>query len=588
MEIPETRYTKTEDGVHIAYQVMGEGPIDFVYAAPWVTHLEYRWELPEYATYLRRIASFTRLILFDRRGLGLSDPIDPEHLPDLETRMVDLGAVMDAVGSDRAVVYGASESGSLATLFAASHPERTSALVLHGSFPSGSWEPDAPWGYTKEYFAERLDMIDRAWGTEEYVRWEFPTFTDERLIRWVASYLRRSASPGAVLAWDRMDYETDVRDVLGAIHVPTLILHREEDAPEANRYLAEHIPGAHHVALPGREHVPYVGDQDAVLRQIEAFVRSIRDEAAELDRVLATVLFTDIVDSTAQAAKVGDVAWTKIRADHDAIVRAQLARYRGREIKTMGDGFLATFDGPARGALCGSDRERRPNARDRDPGRRAHRGGCHRRGRHRGARRRDRRAGRRESRRIRGPRLPDREGPRRRQRPHVRERRRARTEGRARPLASLSGGGLTLAGDPLHPAIQAGYFDNSLDSFPALPAITTLSFCSYFRSAPSAARAASSARPARRSTSARSISTSPCRFKKSVASTSRVASRANPCASSNLPWRARSLLLMARQVTCAHAQYGGEFCSIISASLATSSSRPSSYASFARGHDSMT
>ena len=352
MEIPETRYTKTEDGVHIAYQVMGEGPIDFVYAAPWVTHLEYRWELPEYATYLRRIASFTRLILFDRRGLGLSDPIDPEHLPDLETRMVDLGAVMDAVGSDRAVVYGASESGSLATLFAASHPERTSALVLHGSFPSGSWEPDAPWGYTTEYFAERLDMIDRAWGTEEYVRWEFPTFTDERLIRWMASYLRRSASPGAVIAWDRMDYETDVRDVLGAIHVPTLILHREEDAPEANRYLAEHIPGAHHVALPGREHVPYVGDQDAVLRQIEAFVRSIRDEAAELDRVLATVLFTDIVDSTAQAAKVGDVAWTKIRADHDAIVRAQLARYRGREIKTMGDGFLATFDGPARGVRC--------------------------------------------------------------------------------------------------------------------------------------------------------------------------------------------------------------------------------------------
>ena len=157
--------------------------------------------------------------------------------------MVDVGAVMDAVGSDRAVVYGASESGSLATLFAASHPERTSALVLHGSFPSGSWEPDAPWGYTKEYFAERLDMIERAWGTEEYVRWEFPTFTDERLIRWVASYLRRSASPGAVLAWDRMDYETDVRDVLGAIHVPTLILHREEDAPEANRYLAEHTRG---------------------------------------------------------------------------------------------------------------------------------------------------------------------------------------------------------------------------------------------------------------------------------------------------------------------------------------------------------
>jgi class 3 adenylate cyclase len=352
VEPPETRYATTSDGVYIAYQVLGDGPVDFVYAAPWVTHIEYRWELPEYASYLRRIASFSRLILFDRRGLGMSDPIDPEHLPDLETRMVDLTAVIDAVGSERAVIYGASESGSLATLFAASHPERTLALVLHGAYPSGAWEPDAPWGYTADYFADRLAMINRAWGTEEYARWEFPTFTDERLIRWWASYMRRSASPGAVLAWDRMDYATDVRNVLGAIHVPTLILHREEDAPEANRYLADHIPGARYVALPGREHVPYVGDQDSVLNEIEAFVRSIRDEVAELDRVLATVLFTDIVDSTAQAAALGDVAWTKTRAEHDAIVRAHLARYRGREIKTMGDGFLAMFDGPARGVRC--------------------------------------------------------------------------------------------------------------------------------------------------------------------------------------------------------------------------------------------
>jgi class 3 adenylate cyclase len=323
-----------------------------VYAAPWVTHIEYRWELPEYASYLRGIASFSRLVMFDRRGLGMSDPVSPDALPDLETRMTDIGAVMDEVGSERAVIYGASESGSLAVMFAASHPERTLALVLHGSFPSGKWDPEAPWGYTEEDWAERLAMLERAWGTEEFVRWQFPTFTDERVIRWFASYLRRGASPGAVIAWERMDYETDVRDVLSSVHVPTLVLHREEDAPEANRYLAEHIAGARYVALPGKEHVPYIGDQDSVLREIDSFVRSIVDAEAELDRVLATVLFTDIVDSTAQAATMGDVRWREVRGRHDELVRAQLARFRGREIKTMGDGFLATFDGPARGVRC--------------------------------------------------------------------------------------------------------------------------------------------------------------------------------------------------------------------------------------------
>ena len=352
MATPETRYTKTSDGVHIAYQVVGEGPVDFVYVAPWVTHIEYRWELPEYASYLERISSFARLIMFDRRGLGLSDPVSPNRLPDLETRMIDIGAVLDAVGSERAIVYGASESGSLAVLFAASHPERTLGLVLHGSFPSGKWDPEAPWGYTEEYWAERLDMIERAWGTEEFVRWEFPTFTDERVIAWTASYMRRSASPGAVAAWDRMDYETDVRDVLPSIHVPTLILHREEDAPDANRYLAEHIAGARYVALPGKEHVPYIGDQDSVLREIEGFVRSIVDVEAEFDRVLASVVFTDIVGSTATSSTLGDREWRTLLERHHAAVRATIARYRGVEVDTAGDGFFATFDGPARAVRC--------------------------------------------------------------------------------------------------------------------------------------------------------------------------------------------------------------------------------------------
>lgn len=352
VEPTATRYARTDDGVHIAYQVLGDGPIDFVYAAPWVTHIENRWELPEYASYLRKIASFTRLILFDRRGLGMSDPVPPDRLPDLDTRMTDLRGVMDEVGSERAVVYGASESASLALLFGATHPERTQAIIVHGGFPSGMWAPDAPWGWREDYWRERVDMIERAWGTEEFIRWDFPQWTDERVIRWLASYTRMGASPGAALVWERMDYETDVRDVLPAIHVPTLILHREEDAPEANQYLADHIANARYVALPGREHVPYIGDQDSVLREIEAFVRSIRDVEAELDRVLATIVFTDIVDSTAQAAASGDVRWTEIRQQHDAIVRSHIARFRGREIKTLGDGFLATFDGPARGVRC--------------------------------------------------------------------------------------------------------------------------------------------------------------------------------------------------------------------------------------------
>src|ERR687897_461385 len=179
VNVPETRYAKTADGVHIAYQVLGNSPVDFVYVGPWVTHLEYRWELPRYASYLRRIASFSRLILFDKRGFGLSDPVPPDQLPNLETRMDDLRAVLDEVGSDRAVIYGASESGMLDLLFAATYPDRTLALVVHGSYPSARWEPDAPWGWRADGFAERLAAIEQYWGTQEFIRWEFPEMTQD-------------------------------------------------------------------------------------------------------------------------------------------------------------------------------------------------------------------------------------------------------------------------------------------------------------------------------------------------------------------------------------------------------------------------
>jgi pimeloyl-ACP methyl ester carboxylesterase len=207
--IPETRYAKTSDGIHIAYQVLGDGPIDLVYVGPWVTHIEYRWELPQYASYLRRMASFSRLIMFDKRGFGMSDPVPADQLPNLETRMDDLRAVVDEVGSDRAVIYGASESGMLDLLFAATYPERTLALVVHGSYPSVRWEPDAPWGWREEEFAERLAAIERSWGTEEFViRWAFPEMSqDPALLRWFTTYTRRGASPGAVIAAERMELE---------------------------------------------------------------------------------------------------------------------------------------------------------------------------------------------------------------------------------------------------------------------------------------------------------------------------------------------------------------------------------------------
>ena len=337
--------------MRLAYKVVGDGPVDLVYLQPWYSHVEVIWEEPLYERFLRRFAAFSRLIIFDRRGSGLSDPVPLDRPPDMETRMDDARAVMDEVGSQRAVVYGASESGALACLFAAAHPDRTIALVIHGSGARSAWAPDYPWGVTREQHEQEVDLIDRLWGTEEFVRVWFERL-DSELVAWGAKYARYGMSPGAAVAYERMIYQDDVRDVLPAIHVPTLILHRERDSPEDNRYLAEHIPGAEYVALEGDEHVPYQGDQDSVTHEIERFVLSVRDEESVLDRALATVLFTDIVGSTETAAQLGDQGWGKLVERHHAIVRALLGRYRGSEVDTAGDGFFATFDGPARAVKC--------------------------------------------------------------------------------------------------------------------------------------------------------------------------------------------------------------------------------------------
>jgi class 3 adenylate cyclase len=351
--IPETQYARAEDGTHLAYKVVGDGPVDLVYLQPWFSHIEFIWEEPLYERFLQRIASFSRLIIFDRRGSGMSDPVPVDRPPDLETRMDDARAVMDAVGSKRAVVYAASESGALGCLFAATHPDRTVALVVIGCYARAAWAPDYPWGETREEHEALVSRIESSWGTATFVREQWSgAGSDDRLVAWLSSLARHSMSPGAAVAYERMIHEDDVRDILPTIHVPTLILHRERDMPEQQSYLAEHIPGAEWMQLSGSEHIPFLGDQDSVTSELERFVRAVQDDESALNRVLATVMFTDIVGSTEAAARMGDREWRQLVERHHATVRGWLARYRGTEVDTAGDGFFATFDGPARAAKC--------------------------------------------------------------------------------------------------------------------------------------------------------------------------------------------------------------------------------------------
>jgi class 3 adenylate cyclase/alpha-beta hydrolase superfamily lysophospholipase len=350
---PETRYAKSGD-LHIAYQVVGEGPLDLVLVHGWVSHIEHAWDYPPFAHCLMRLASFARLIHFDKRGTGLSDRV--AELPSLEQRMDDLRAVMDAAGSEQAVLFGYSEGGPMAALFAATYPGRTAALIMYASYARRVRAPDYPWGPTPEERLAELDSIEQWWGRPGgQVATRAPSHADDpRYREWFATYLRRSASPGAALALARMNLEIDVRPVLPAIRVPTLILHRvgERELPVAGaRYLATWIPGARYVELPGDDHSLWAGDSDAIIDEVEEFVTGVRP-APEPDRVLATVLFTDIVGSTQRAAALGDRRWRELLDAHHAAVRRELARFRGREVKTTGDGFLAAFDGPARAVRC--------------------------------------------------------------------------------------------------------------------------------------------------------------------------------------------------------------------------------------------
>ena len=351
---PQTLFTRSGN-VHIAYQVVGEGPFDLVYIPGWVSHVELGWEEPTKASFLERLASFSRLIVFDKRGTGLSDRVPDAQLPTHEERMDDIRAVMDAAGSERAAIFGFSEGGNLAALFAATYPQRTTALVMFGSFAKRIWAPDYPWAPTPAEREREYELVAREWGNAmDLAKYVPDKVGDDDFIRRLATYFRHSASPGAAVALLRMNTQIDIRAVLPTIHVPTLILHRigDRDANiEEGRFLAQHIPGARLVELSGESHLPWVGDQDAVLDEIQEFLTGVRP-ASDVDRVLATVLFTDIVGSTETAARLGDRAWRALLERHHAMVRKELARFRGHEVNTTGDGFLATFDGPARAIRC--------------------------------------------------------------------------------------------------------------------------------------------------------------------------------------------------------------------------------------------
>jgi class 3 adenylate cyclase len=353
-EVPETQYAKSGD-VNIAYQVVGDGPFDLIHVPMFVSNLELQWEDPAEHTYYERLASFCRLIMFDKRGTGLSDRV---AVATLEERMDDLRAVMDAAGSQRAAVFGSSEGGALSIRFTATYPERVSALVLYGAYPRMAWAPDYPDGVPEEIQALTVQQFEENWGRGQeggIPVWALaPDRADDPAWRKAhGRWERLSASPGAAVAAYQMIIQIDVRHLLSAIRVPTLVVYRTADLAHAagSRYLGAHIPGAKVVELPGNTYWPYLGDQDAIVDEIEEFLTGVRPVHAP-DRALATVLFTDIVSSTERAAALGDDAWTRTLDRHDALVAHEVERHRGREINTTGDGILATFDGPARAVRC--------------------------------------------------------------------------------------------------------------------------------------------------------------------------------------------------------------------------------------------
>ena len=351
---PEIQYAQNGD-VNIAYQVVGDGPIDIVFVMGWISHLEYFWQEPHFAAFLDRLASFSRLILFDKRGTGLSDRVPINELPTLEQRMEDVHSVMDAVGSRRAVLVGISEGGPMCSLFAATYPEKTAALVMIGTYAKRIRDDDYPWAPTNEQREAFFELMQRDWGKPVGIEERAPSLAgDEQFREWWATYLRMGASPGAAVALTKMNAEIDVRGVLPSVRVPTLVIHRSGDMclkVEEGRFVAAQIPGSKFVELDGIDHLPFVGDQDAILDEIEKFTTSVRF-AGEYDRVLATVMNVRIVDHEDEAKRRGQPGWQALFERSGEYLTRQLELFKGKQVAYNQNGVLAAFDGPARAIRC--------------------------------------------------------------------------------------------------------------------------------------------------------------------------------------------------------------------------------------------
>jgi class 3 adenylate cyclase len=352
--LPETRYA-TNNGLYVAYQQAGAGPVDIVMLTQWFSNVESQWDVPPLAEFIGRLGRFGRVLTFDKRGTGLSDPVRASELPSIEEWMDDLRAVMDDSGVEQAVLVANLASCFMAMVFAATYPARVRALVMVNAYPRFTQGDDYPWGFDAGQVDTLDDRTRRTWGKGMLLRLFAPSLlADAKLVELVARYERQAASPGTAIAMTKMINFIDVRSVLPAVTVPTMLISRADAVPAGHRrYVADHIPGARYVELAGDDQLMWAGDQDGLVGEIQEFVTGVRP-VAEPDRVLATILFTDIVGSTRLAVEHGDRAWRDLLERHHALVRGELARFRGREVDTAGDGFLAVFDGPGRAVRCAS------------------------------------------------------------------------------------------------------------------------------------------------------------------------------------------------------------------------------------------
>jgi pimeloyl-ACP methyl ester carboxylesterase len=358
MQRPETRYARCGD-IAVAYQVVGDGPIDLLYAQGWLSNIEYAWESPECARFLSKLGRFSRLIFFDKRGTGMSDR--EVGFPTLEQRTEDIKAVLDAVGSEQAALFGVSEGGNMASLFAATYPERLSGLVLYGCHARSKWAPDYPWGRTQEEIERYVKSLLDNWGRPFDLSAGAPSVADDPGIQsWFAAYLRYSAGPHSAELITRLNFEIDIRAILPAIQLPTLVLYREGDrwaAVDEGRYLAERIPHAEFRLLPGRDHIPWYGDQDRLIGEIEEFLTGTRT-TAKAGRALMTVLMTDIVDSTKTLSAMGDDRWRTVLDHFDINVSRRVAAFGGQKIKHTGVGYMLAFTGPTSAIECAQEMAR--------------------------------------------------------------------------------------------------------------------------------------------------------------------------------------------------------------------------------------